>query len=145
MWCAQMYSVRQVSPRRNLCRSSQKAMPLAIKTPCCHRGCRELVRGRYCPPHAKAHNRERRKLYDTNRPKQRLYDTVTWRRRSKAYLRRHPLCERCQKKGRAQPATEVDHIEPHGGNLEKFWDTDNWQALCHSCHSAKTQREMNVR
>lgn len=40
-----------------------------------------------------------------------------------------------------EPATDVDHIVPHKGNHELFWDRDNWQALCHHCHSVKTATE----
>ena len=35
----------------------------------------------------------------------------------------------------------VDHIIPHKGNLELFWDEDNLQALCKPCHDRKTAKE----
>ncbi|ELK38933.1 HNH endonuclease, partial [Brevibacillus agri BAB-2500] len=38
-------------------------------------------------------------------------------------------------------ATVVDHIVPHKGDMRKFWDRMNWQALCASCHSKKTAKE----
>jgi 5-methylcytosine-specific restriction protein A len=38
-------------------------------------------------------------------------------------------------------ATEVDHIIPHKGDMKLFWDSDNWQGLCKSCHSKKTAKE----
>jgi len=39
-------------------------------------------------------------------------------------------------------AVVVDHIIPHRGDLALFWDEkNNWQALCHRCHSRKTARE----
>jgi 5-methylcytosine-specific restriction endonuclease McrA len=47
----------------------------------------------------------------------------------------------CLAKGRVTPATERDHIVPlsQGGT-----DTDdNVQGLCHECHKAKSQKEMN--
>lgn len=40
-------------------------------------------------------------------------------------------------------ATEIDHIEPHKGDLALFWQESNHQALCKSCHSAKSQKERN--
>ena len=40
-------------------------------------------------------------------------------------------------------ATDVDHVEDHKGNWEKFIDRDNLQSLCHRCHSRKTMRELN--
>ena len=32
----------------------------------------------------------------------------------------------------------VDHIIPHRGDPELFWDRSNWQALCKNCHDRKT-------
>jgi 5-methylcytosine-specific restriction protein A len=48
---------------------------------------------------------------------------------------------RCQAKGRIEPATTVDHIEPHRGDQHLFWGEANWAALCKPCHDAKTARE----
>lgn len=38
-------------------------------------------------------------------------------------------------------ATVVDHIVPHCGNQQLFWDTDNWQPLCKKHHDRKTATE----
>ena len=38
-------------------------------------------------------------------------------------------------------ATVVDHIRPHKGNRELFWDRTNWQSLCKQCHDRKTLTE----
>jgi len=40
-----------------------------------------------------------------------------------------------------RPATLVDHIIPHRGDNNLFWDEDNWQALCTECHAIKTAKE----
>lgn len=61
-----------------------------------------------------------------------------WASARKGFLQRNPLCLHCQRDGRTVPATEVDHIIPHRGNQDLFWDVDNWQALCKSHHSRKT-------
>ena len=34
----------------------------------------------------------------------------------------------------------VDHIQPHKGDLEKFWDESNHVALCKLCHDSHKQR-----
>nr|WP_274517359.1 HNH endonuclease signature motif containing protein [Chromobacterium haemolyticum] len=47
----------------------------------------------------------------------------------------------CQARGMVEPATVVDHIEPHQGDQAKFWDKTNWQALCTPCHSSEKQRQ----
>lgn len=72
----------------------------------------------------------------------RLYAEPKWVRASKAYLRDHPLCVDCLELGAVEPATDVDHIEPHKGDRNRFWDRINWQALCHRCHSRKTAHEV---
>jgi 5-methylcytosine-specific restriction protein A len=71
-----------------------------------------------------------------------LYATGWWQRTRAEVLRRQPLCAECAKIGRVTPATEVDHIIPHRGKRELFFDRSNLQPLCHSCHSRKTAREM---
>ncbi len=47
----------------------------------------------------------------------------------------------CERLGRITPATVVDHIKPHEGNPEMFWEEDNVQSLCKPCHDSKTARE----
>ena len=41
--------------------------------------------------------------------------------------------------GRLTPATVVDHIEPHRGDLTAFWQ-GALQSLCGTCHSSTKQR-----
>lgn len=38
-------------------------------------------------------------------------------------------------------ADTVDHIKPHKGDETLFWDPDNLQSLCASCHNRHKQRE----
>jgi 5-methylcytosine-specific restriction protein A len=64
-----------------------------------------------------------------------------WQQAREGYLRKHPLCKDHQDRGMIVMATEVDHIIAHKGGMELFWDSDNWQSLCKSCHSIKTARE----
>lgn len=47
----------------------------------------------------------------------------------------------CATPGCVSPATDCDHIIPHGGDWDLFIRPDNLQALCHSCHSRKTAAE----
>lgn len=64
-----------------------------------------------------------------------------WQKARKGWLHAHPLCVVCEAAGRVVPATDVDHIKPHRGDMALFWDSSNWQSLCHSCHSTKTVQE----
>ena len=111
-------------------------MPRMPNHPCAHPGCPTLVprRKKYCSAHATAHEEDRLS------PAARGYDH-RWQKARKRFLQLHPLCEECKRKGRVVLATDVDHIKPHRGDPVLFWDIDNWQALCHSCHSQKTARE----
>jgi len=65
-----------------------------------------------------------------------------WQRYRLLFLQDHPLCSDPSHGDRPVAATEVDHVEPHRGDHEKFWDPGNHQALCKPCHSRKTAREV---
>ena len=118
---------------------------------CAYPGCRRPVPidGRFCVKHAaagaaldakqKEQRESRRRRYKGSAAK-RGYG-YRWQQLRAAFLREHPLCEECQKKGVIKAATDVDHIKPHRGDLDLMWDRDNLQALCHECHSRKTARE----
>ena len=64
-----------------------------------------------------------------------------WQKTRVIYLANHPLCVYCERAGRLTPATVVDHIIPHRGDMALFWDEDNWQALCKKCHDSAKARE----
>jgi 5-methylcytosine-specific restriction enzyme A len=55
-------------------------------------------------------------------------------------LGNNPWCVTCQQRGILEPATDVDHIVPHRGDPDRFWDRENLQGLCRGCHAAKTGR-----
>lgn len=59
-----------------------------------------------------------------------------WRKASQAFLRAHPRCALCPR-----PASQVDHVRPHKGDMRLFWDRTNWQGLCASCHGSKSNRQ----
>ncbi|MBK0347880.1 HNH endonuclease [Aerococcaceae bacterium zg-ZJ1578] len=109
-------------------------MPKGSRTrfakPCSKIGCGILTHERFCEKHRK----------DT-RPSayERGYDS-RWQKARKNYLIAHPFCVECQKDNRMTLATDVDHIIPHKGDKELFWDMDNWQPLCKACHSRKTAK-----
>lgn len=65
-----------------------------------------------------------------------------WQKYADNYLRKHPLCVRCQAVGRSEIARAVDHVTPvSGADDRRFWDTTNHQGLCFSCHAVKTNTE----
>ncbi|MFA5385639.1 MAG: HNH endonuclease signature motif containing protein [Eubacteriales bacterium] len=113
-------------------------MPKKLKRPCTYPGCPELTDGGRCEKHKKQEARR----YDEQRgtAASRGYGS-RWQEARLVYLRRHPLCVVCEKEGKITAGTVVDHIIPHRGNRELFWDVNNWQTLCTSHHSEKTARE----
>ncbi|MDY1142989.1 HNH endonuclease signature motif containing protein [Pseudomonas aeruginosa] len=64
-----------------------------------------------------------------------------WQQARARFLAMHPLCRSCSEAGDVVEATEVDHIIPHRGDMELFWQESNWMALCKVCHSKKTATE----
>lgn len=61
-----------------------------------------------------------------------------WQKARIGFLTKHPLCIMCLAKGRSEPATVVDHIKPHKGDMTLFWDRSNWQPVCTVCHARLT-------
>jgi len=61
-----------------------------------------------------------------------------WQQARERFLKKHPLCRHCQQQGNLTPATVVDHITPHKGDQQLFWDEANWQPLCKPHHDVKT-------
>jgi len=100
-------------------------------------GCGKLVpSGARCSCQKKR-DAERKARFDLKRPNSsaRGY-TGSWDRARAEYLAKHPFCRRC-----GERAVVVDHIKPHRGNSELFWNKDNWQPLCTTHHSSAKQRE----
>lgn len=62
--------------------------------------------------------------------------TYRWEQYRLGYLQLHPWCVYCLRDGpdRHTVATVIDHIVPHQGNMNLFWNPENHQALCKHCH-----------
>ena len=113
--------------------------------PCAEPACAVLLPAgtSRCPAHAKVQDLKR------GTAQERGY-TSRWATRAALFRKAYPLCgmrpegqtpvgSRCYEEGRITPATEVDHIIPHRGNPDLFWDEiNNWGSLCGPCHKAKT-------
>ena len=77
-----------------------------------------------------------------HRPWKPWYSLARWRRLRSAQLAAEPLCGTCAARGLVVPATVADHVEPHRGDADKFWN-GRLQSLCAPCHSRDKQREEN--
>lgn len=75
--------------------------------------------------------------------------TYRWQQARDGWLRNHPICVHCELEGRINRFDlEVDHIIPHKGNMDLFWDVygerypgAGWQTLCSHHHGIKTATE----
>lgn len=63
-----------------------------------------------------------------------------WVKLRNKYINEHPYCVLCW----ATRKLHVDHIVPHNNNMDLFWDYDNLQTLCLSCHTGKTREDEKI-
>lgn len=91
----------------------------------------------YRPAGQRGQGASPRQAYDSRRgsSRERGY-TAEWDRARKAFLSMgdNCLCLGCRAVGLYVPATVVDHVEPHRGDMERFWRADLWQPCCQWHH-----------
>lgn len=77
---------------------------------------------------------------DAGRPWRNWYNLARWARLRMACLRAARFtCAMC---GRIEADTSklvADHVVPHRGDPDLFWDMTNLQCLCWGCHSRDKQ------
>lgn len=113
-------------------------MPQRTSKRCRFKGCNQLTRDKsgYCEKHRKQTRQAKQQKYEHKS----LYN-YRWQQARKLFLAANPLCVKCKDNGLVATATIVDHISPHKGDEVLFWDENNWQALCSTCHNRKTATE----
>ena len=112
--------------------------PQKAKRPCLSSGCKDFASNKgYCDKHQ---SRVKQRDRDRGTAHQRGYD-AEWKKHRNQFLLEHPLCVECRRKGYVMPATVVDHIIPHKGDKDLFWNKSNWQPLCETHHNIKTASE----
>lgn len=82
------------------------------------------------------YNAQRRRDSETAR----LYSTRRWQSLRAEQLTREPLCRMCMAEDRVTAAVVCDHVEPHRGDVTKFW-AGPFQSLCKRHHDSEKQRE----
>lgn len=82
---------------------------------------------------------QQRRAYESQ-PKRiadrKFLNSAAWRRVRALKLRDNPLCERCQRNGRLEPATHVHHVKERSIHPELALELSNLESLCTSCHSS---------
>jgi 5-methylcytosine-specific restriction protein A len=116
-------------------------MPFAAPRPCRFRGCPKTTTARhgYCVDHEHGSHRW---VAAGGGPRasatERGYGW-NWTRLRNRKIRTNPLCEICEKEGRIEVATQVDHILSKDKGGDDSWE--NLMSLCRRCHDLKTARE----
>lgn len=86
--------------------------------------------------YAKNQTRETNRIYNHNRAEtDKLYKTSRWLKLRKMKLAANPLCERCLRAGAFVPASIVHHKIEAKDDISKFYDFDNLESICQSCHN----------
>lgn len=85
---------------------------------------------------------EQRRDYDRGKDPEikRWYNSARWKRLRLAQLKSKPLCTECEGGDRVTQASVVDHIIPHKGDEQVFFDASNLQSMCKPHHDSKTAR-----
>lgn len=115
-----------------------------MKKLCTKSGCKTLidVSESRCDKHQRAKRGERvtgQFKRDAN------YYTNRWKALSANQKRKQPLCENCLAIGLVREGRIADHIKEARDKPELFWNPDNLQTLCWSCHTIKTNKERRKR
>lgn len=99
----------------------------------------QLFRSRVERPRGQAHrDYERRR----GSARERGYGPE-WDKASAAFRCGNPLCIGCLALGWSTSTEVTDHIEPHRGDAEKFWNPANWQPGC-GWHHAKVKQRLET-
>lgn len=109
---------------------------------CAHHNCGTLVStGAYCEAHLSDGVASR--YGGRGSSAERGYD-ARWRVVREAYLKAHPLCERCDKQGKVEPATMVHHIRALRDGGDRL-NPNNFMSLCFDCHAIVEGRKIEVK
>ena len=117
-------------------------MPNKAMKLCLWPGCGRLTSGAYCEEHRQY--RKQQEYRQRSHEYAYLYNDQRWRGPDGIRQRRlsnEPLCRECKRHGIIRAASECDHIIMHKGNPDIFFNYEQTQSLCESCHSAKTIKE----
>ena len=65
--------------------------------------------------------------------------SARWDRTAALFKLQHPLCLGCSAIGLVTATEVVDHVVPHKGDADVFWDQARWQPACRWHHDVVKQ------
>ena|SRR5882762_8685182 len=74
------------------------------------------------------------------RPWAAMYGKARWKKLAHYHRSQHPLCVMCLEHGVVTAAEIVDHIVPHHGDPQLFFDPKNLQSMCKNHHDGAKQQ-----
>lgn len=85
---------------------------------------------------------ERSRMRDATQPWRAWYKTARWQKlRWWVLVRDLFTCQRCKRVEGNTRLLVADHKQPHRGDERLFWDPENLQCLCKTCHDRVKQAE----
>jgi 5-methylcytosine-specific restriction protein A len=112
---------------------------------CKEAGCGALTdKPGYCDKHRRA-KAERAAEPFKNAGRSNCYGSYRWRSLARRVVQETPYCEICGAAQKDGAVLEAHHLEPPRGDEEKFFDGNNLQVLCRTCHRVITAREIQGR
>lgn len=107
----------------------------------------------YAPPSFKRYECARadaQREYEARRREQKpwraLYKTAAWQKLRSRRLAENPLCQAHLLRGETVVADTVNHVRPHRGDADLFFNYGNTESLCKRCHDSDVQKnERGVR
>lgn len=82
----------------------------------------------------------RYRMRDAVKPWRAWYKLARWQQlRLRVFLRDSYTCQFCNNVEGNTSLLVADHKRPHRGDELLFWDEDNVQTLCKSCHDSRKQ------
>lgn len=126
---------KQYNKQNNKQYNKQPTKQTLFPNPCKHPNCPKITQNTYCEDHIHLLHQDGRASAS-----KRGYG-VRWRKYRETFILKNPLCTECLSKGITRRATVVDHVIPHKGSYDLFWDESNHNALCKWCHDTKTASE----
>ena len=113
------------------------------KRPCKHLTCTNITDKGYCDEHSEFESQKQYDKYSRNKKSKTFYNSREWLKVRKLVLIRDKyLCQHCFKLKKIKRAEMIDHIIPITINWKLRLTINNLQALCNSCHGAKTAKDM---